>query len=231
MQLSYLITIVPRSACEDFTAFFKKKGVPLTLRMLGVGTARDNIRRLLGLAETEKEVFMCAIPDAKAQELMRDLVLEMDMDVVGRGITYTIPISSIVGATTLQYLGGLNSPAKEETKMNEKKQSYELIVIITNKVYVETVMDAAYAAGAGGGTVVHAHGAGSENAEKFFGVSLAPEKEMIFIVLKDNIRDAVMKSVNAAAGMQTPAKSLIFSVPITDVAGLREAYREQLEAK
>ena len=115
--------------------------------------------------------------------------------------------------------------------MNEKKQSYELIVIITNKVYVETVMDAAYAAGAGGGTVVHAHGAGSENAEKFFGVSLAPEKEMIFIVLKDTIRDAVMKSVNAAAGMQTPAKSLIFSVPITDVAGLREAYREQLEAK
>ena len=211
MQLSYLITIVPRSACEDFTAFFKKKGVPLTLRMLGVGTARDNIRRLLGL--------------------MRDLVLEMDMDVVGRGITYTIPISSIVGATTLQYLGGLNSPAKEETKMNEKKQSYELIVIITNKVYVETVMDAAYAAGAGGGTVVHAHGAGSENAEKFFGVSLAPEKEMIFIVLKDTIRDAVMKSVNAAAGMQTPAKSLIFSVPVTDVAGLREAYREQLEAK
>ena len=153
------------------------------------------------------------------------------MDVVGRGITYTIPISSIVGATTLLFLGGLNSPAKEETKMNEKKQSYELIVIITNKVYVETVMDAAYAAGAGGGTVVHAHGAGSENAEKFFGVSLAPEKEMIFIVLKDTIRDAVMKSVNAAAGMQTPAKSLIFSVPITDVAGLREAYREQLEAK
>ena len=54
---------------------------------------------------------------------------------------------------------------------------------------------------------------------------------MIFIVLKDTIRDAVMKSVNAAAGMQTPAKSLIFSVPVTDVAGLREAYREQLEAK
>lgn len=133
MQLSYLITIVPRSACEDFTAFFKKKGVPLTLRMLGVGTARDNIRRLLGLAETEKEVFMCAIPDAKAQELMRDLVLEMDMDVVGRGITYTIPISSIVGATTLQYLGGLNSPAKEETKMNERNRAMSSLSSLPTK--------------------------------------------------------------------------------------------------
>ena len=113
--------------------------------------------------------------------------------------------------------------------MNEKKQAYELIVIITNKAYVETVMDVAYAAGAGGGTVVHARGAGNEQAEKFFGVSLASEKEMIFIVLKDTVKEAVMKSVIANAGMQTPAKSLVFSIPVTDVAGLREVYRENLE--
>lgn len=231
MQLSYLITIVKRSTCEDFTAFFKRKGVPLTLRMLGAGTARDNIRRLLGLAETEKEVFMCVVPDHKGQDLMRDLVLEMDLDVVGRGIAYTIPVSSVASASALHYLVGNGTTAMEEVKMSEKKQNHELVVIITNKTYVETVMDAAYAAGAGGGTVVHAHGAGSENAEKFFGVSLAPEKEMIFIVLKDTVREAVMKSVLAAAGMQTPAKSLIFSVPVTDVAGLREVYREPIENK
>ena len=65
MQLSYFITIVKRSAAEDFTTFFKEEGVPLTLRMLGVGTARDNVRRLLGLAEVEKEVFMCAVPEFK----------------------------------------------------------------------------------------------------------------------------------------------------------------------
>ena len=115
--------------------------------------------------------------------------------------------------------------------MSEKKQDYELIVIITNKAYVETVMDAAYAAGAGGGTVIHARGTGSEQAEKFFGVSLASEKEMIFIVLKDAVKEAVMKAVNATAGMQTPAKSLIFSMPVTDVAGLREVYREKFETK
>ena len=57
------------------------------------------------------------------------------------------------------------------------------------------------------------------------------EKEMIFIVLKDAVKEAVMKAVNAAAGMQTPAKSLIFSMPVTDVAGLREVYREKFETK
>lgn len=231
MQLSYFITIVKRSAAEDFTTFFKEEGVPLTLRMLGVGTARDNVRRLLGLAEVEKEVFMCAVPEIKAQALMKNLVLKMDLDVVGRGIAYTVPISSVVGANTLHYLSGNAAEKGEENKMSEKKQGYELIVIITNKAYVETVMDAAYAAGAGGGTVIHARGTGSEQAEKFFGVSLALEKEMIFIVLKDAVKEAVMKAVNAAAGMQTPAKSLIFSMPVTDVAGLREVYREKFETK
>ena len=229
MQLSYLITIVKRSAAEDFTTFFQTEGVPLTLRMLGVGTARDNIRRLLGLAETEKEVFMCAVPEYKAKQLMKNLVLKMDLDVVGRGIAYTVPISSIAGTNTLHYLCGNAGESKEEIQMNEKKQAYELIVIITNKAYVETVMDVAYAAGAGGGTVVHARGAGNEQAEKFFGVSLASEKEMIFIVLKDTVKEAVMKSVIANAGMQTPAKSLVFSIPVTDVAGLREVYRENLK--
>ena len=113
--------------------------------------------------------------------------------------------------------------------MSETNRAYELVVVITNKAYVETVMDAAYAAGAGGGTVVHARGAASsEQADKFFGISLAPEREMIFIVLKSEIKNAVMKAISTTAGMQSAAKSVVFSIPVTSVAGLREAYLDQV---
>ena len=44
--------------------------------------------------------------------------------------------------------------------------------------------------GAGGGTVIHAKGTGLEKAERFLGVSIADEKEMIFIVCqKQRTRD------------------------------------------
>ena len=60
-----------------------------------------------------------------------------------------------------------------------------------------------------------------EQAEKFMGVSLASEKEIIFIVAKKTQKNDIMKAVMEQAGMQSKAKSIVFSLPVTDTAGLR----------
>ena len=83
------------------------------------------------------------------------------------------------------------------------------------------IMDAARAAGAYGGTVVHAKGTGMEAAEKFMGVSLAAEKEMVFIVTKTEQKNAIMQAIMKDAGLDSKAKSIVFSLPVTDTAGLR----------
>ena len=103
--------------------------------------------------------------------------------------------------------------------MNETK--YELLVVIANQGDSNMIMDAAKRAGAGGGTVIHARGTGMERAESFFGVSLASEKEIIFIVSRTNQRSDIMKAVMRDAGMESKAKSIIFSLPVTSTAGLR----------
>ena len=97
----------------------------------------------------------------------------------------------------------------------------ELIIIISNQGYNELVMDAAREAGAYGGTIVNARGTGMERAEKFLGISLASEKDMIFIVVKTAQRDRIMRNVMLKAGMETPAKAIAFSLPVSDTAGLR----------
>ena len=56
------------------------------------------------------------------------------------------------------------------------------------------------AADAPGGTVIHAKGTGAEKAEKFFGVSLAKEKEVIFMVTRKEGKNAIMTSI-----MERPA--------------------------
>lgn len=65
-----------------------------------------------------------------------------------------------------------------------KETEYELLVAIANQGCIDTVMDVARSVGAGGGTVIHAKGTGMETAEKFLGVSLAAEKEIILIVTR-----------------------------------------------
>ena len=102
-----------------------------------------------------------------------------------------------------------------------KDTDHELLLVIANYGYNEQIMEAARAAGATGGTVIHAKGAGMEGAEKFFGISLASDKEMIFIVVRSELRRAIMSAIMQHAGTDTKACAICFSLPVTDTAGLR----------
>ena len=82
------------------------------------------------------------------------------------------------------------------------------------------VMDAAREVGARGGTVVHAKGTGREEDAKFFGVSISPEKEMIYIATRKSDRPEIMRAIMEKAGPQTDAKAVVFSLPVEDIAGL-----------
>ena len=106
--------------------------------------------------------------------------------------------------------------------MNEQKEyAYALITVIAEKGCSDMVMDAARAAGAGGGTVVHAKGTATEFTAKFFGVSIAAEKEMIYIVAEREKRDNIMYAVMNAEGFKEKAHGIVFSLPVDNVLGIK----------
>ena len=209
-----MITITDRSRCGEFAAWYQEQGIPLVLTALGSGTATTEILDCLGLEATEKAVLFCVAPHSP--QLVRRADKALWLDVPGRGILMTVPVSSIGGAAARDYL-----LQQEAEKSMEKEITHELLVVITNQGHTDMVMDAARAAGATGGTAVHAKGTGTELAKKFFGVSIAAEKELIFILTLEETRVPIMKAIMAQAGMQTEAQSLVFSLPVSDIAGLR----------
>ena len=50
---------------------------------------------------------------------------------------------------------------------------------------------------------------------------IADEKEIIYIVAKSEDKNPIMKSIMENAGMSSKAKAVVFSMPVTDTAGLR----------
>lgn len=94
-----------------------------------------------------------------------------------------------------------------------------LIVAVANEGRTDTVMNAARAAGAAGGTVIQGKGTASEEAAHFFNISIASEKEMIFIVSKKEQKAQIMRSVLEKAGPGTEAGAVLFSLPVTSVEG------------
>ena len=100
------------------------------------------------------------------------------------------------------------------------EHTHEMIVCIVNNGFSEAVMDAAKAAGARGGTVINARGTADKEAEKFFNISIQPEKEMVLILVKSEIRDAVLHALYKGAGLGTPAKGIAFAARVYAVVGL-----------
>ena len=52
------------------------------------------------------------------------------------------------------------------------------------------------------------------------------EKDMVFILTRKEDRNNIMKTIMGRAGMQTEARSLVFSLPVSDLAGLRKLDEE-----
>lgn len=210
-----MFVITDRNRGGEFAAWFQSQGIPLVLTVLGRGTATTEILDCLGLEATEKVALLCVAP--RSPRLVRKAARELWLDIPGRGILMTVPISSVGGATVRDYL--LQQEGEESM---EKERTHELIIVITNQGCTDKVMDAARAAGATGGTSVHAKGTGAELARKFLGVSIAAERELIFILARAEDRSPIMKAVMSQAGIHSAAQSMAFSMPVSDIAGLRQ---------
>ena len=210
-ELYMLATITSRNLTKHFTSFYEEMNLPVSVITVGYGTASSEILDYFGLDGSEKSVMFHVVTGTTWRSLKRELQLQMKIDVPGIGIAFLVPLSSVGGKKALSYLtAGQDFVKGEESSLKDTK--YELLVVIANQGYTELIMDAARKVHAAGGTVIHAKGTGSQQAEKFLGVILVPEKEMVFIVSRTEKKNEIMRSVMEHAGMNTKAKSIVFSL-------------------
>ena len=217
MELYCVIAITDHERGEAMNTLYRAAGLRGILSMPGRGTATSEHLAIYGLDATEKYVISGVGNGDEAEGLIKSAKRKLFIDIPGNGVMLTVPLKSVAGGKTLAYL-------TDEQKLGGAPRmdfEHELIIVILNEGYSDFVMDAARAAGAGGGTVLHAKGTGGTRGEKFFSVSLADEKDMIYIIAHKDEKAAIMHSINEQAGPGSRAGAICFSLPISSVAGLR----------
>ena len=217
MELYCVIAITDHERGEAMNTLYRAAGLRGILSMPGRGTATSEHLAIYGLDATEKYVISGVGNGDEAEGLIKSAKRKLFIDIPGNGVMLTVPLKSVAGGKTLAYL-------TDEQKTGGAPRmdfEHELIIIILNEGYSDFVMAGARAAGAGGGTVLHAKGTGGTRGEKFFSVSLADEKDMIYIIAHRDEKAAIMRSINEQAGPGSRAGAICFSLPISSVAGLR----------
>ena len=218
-ELYLMMTVTGRERMPDFIRLYKDKGLDTHVISLGHGTAQKRYMRLLALNETEKMVCLTVVTGRKWLEAKKAMSVRLRIEAPGVGIAYIVPLSAVGGKRELMFLTdgqGYEKGAEQTLKGTEQ----ELLVVIGNQGFSEQIMDAARAAGARGGTVIHARGTGQEKAERFLGISLASEKDLILIVTPSEKKTEMMQRIIREAGPDTKAGAVVFALPVTDTAGM-----------
>ena len=218
MELYYVLTILDRNKRASLEKIYQALDLKANLTMMGRGTATQEHLSIRGLSPTEKAVMATVAGKEDMKKLMLQTKRKLFIDIPGNGVMAAIPIKSVGGAQVLAYLA--NNQPKNPDKP-ELKFDYELVYVILNEGHSDEVMDAARPAGATGGTVIAAKGTGIASAEKFRGLSLANEREVVLIVARSAAKGDIMRAIIEKTGIDTPAGAICFSLPVSQVAGLR----------
>lgn len=217
-KIKMLVTIVDRGKGKKVAALCEKYGLPFHMVVFGKGTASSETLDYLGLGETDKSVIMSLSPEEKITDVREALVEKMRLYSPGMGILFTVPLSSISGRMARQLSSPGYQSESEVTQMEQAK--FSLVLAMVNQGHNEEVMDAAKGAGATGGTLLHCKRVGGEDAAEFFGISIQGERELVALLIKSDIRLAVMQAVLGRAGMGTPAQGVVLSLPVDSIDGL-----------
>ena len=103
---------------------------------------------------------------------------------------------------------------------------FKKLTVIVDRGMADDVMDIARKAGVRGGTILHGRGAGAEIATNLFGVEIEPEKELVIILMPNDLIDEVIHALSQELQLDEPGKGIMFVEPVLETRGLFET-REQ----
>lgn len=193
-----------------------EENLPCRFSVHGHGSADSAMLDYLGLGDNKKVIVVSFAADNAVMGLYKLFNDRFSLSKAGSGVAFAIPVSGASGAAFA--LNGTSAEKEGNTEMTEPK--YELIITIVNRGGFEAVKEASKAAGARGGTLLHGLGLGGEEAAKFLGISIQPEKDIVLIVVEREDREKIMQNILDTAGILSEYRGICFSLPVDSALGL-----------
>lgn len=188
--------------------------------LLGEGTVQSVFLELMGLNEVHKEIVMIPASDELSDKLHETISEDFQFSKRNKGIAFSIPFK------------------KRELHLSEQDNQFKrvnprffCIITIVDKERSKHCINAARAAGARGGTLIHGHGAGIPT-DFYFPVVLEPQKDLVIILTTKNKVASIRKKILSDLKLEKKGQGIIFTLPVTRTSGLFEnRTRERRGAK
>jgi nitrogen regulatory protein PII len=223
-RLDFLITIVNEGQDSAIVKILMDNNASVAFSSHGKGTASSDLYEVFGLSNNGKQVVFSLIKDSSWGRVKAGIEERFAVSNFAKGVSVLVAVDSLCGVSSYKFLS--NTRTLNEGKgvlpveAINKKDDYQVVMAIVNDGFTDLVMDAAKKAGARGGTILTARGTGNKDIEKFFGVVITPEKQIVMILVPKAIKDKVIESIYKEVGINTKGQGIAFSFPAADVVGI-----------
>lgn len=109
----------------------------------------------------------------------------------------------------------------KEKENKQPENEFEVILAIVNVGFADQAMLAAREVGAKGGTIIRARGSSNIGVDKKYGLTITPEKEVLMILTKSDIKDAIMDAIYKAGIDDNNQKGIVFTLPVESTIALK----------
>ena len=103
-KMKLLFTVVNREKTEFYTDLLQNFEVNMQMVLAANGTADTDTLRYLGLPSSEKSVILSVIREDRVRDAMNALEEKFKTLKNGKGIAYTVPMTSTIGVAIYQFL-------------------------------------------------------------------------------------------------------------------------------
>ena len=193
----------------------KEHGISGGTIFLGKGTINNSMLNFLSLYDERKEIVLLGTDNHTADRALVELNKEFKFEKPNHGIVFTTSACEIVGSRCYK-----SEEKQEERGIN--KLMYQNIITIVNRGKAEEVIEAAKAVGSKGGTIINARGSGVNETSKLFNMDIEPEKEIVIILSKEDITEAIVTSIREKLEIDKPGNGIIFIQNINKAYGIYE---------
>ena len=107
-KLKILVTIVERSKADFYLSALEGFDVNLQTLIYAKGTASKEIISLIGLQDENKAVIFSIVKEDKVKEILATYEDKYFKTKRGKGVAFTIPISSVIGVMVYKFLLNVN---------------------------------------------------------------------------------------------------------------------------
>ena len=190
----------------------KKYGVKGGTFYMGRGVVHSRLLEFLQINEVRREIVTMIIEDELAAGAIKGLIDEMEFHKPNHGILFSYSVN--------EFLGSKNELVKKSESNEVKSTMYKIIYTIVDKGRAEDVIEAATKAGAPGGTIINARGAGPHEVQTLFSVEVEPEKEIAYVIAKSEMKDAIVDSIRTHLKIDEPGNGILYVLDINEVYGL-----------